>query len=177
LFQTKGVSDGQNPITNPEFFRIADLNDGKTVRRFYFYERNVRFGISADNPGIIFSPVRKFDTDLFGLLNNMIVCKNIAVRTDDKTRPQAFLFEFPLWDITEESLKKFVAAEITIKGTLVAERRPVATAGANRLGGVDIDHRGFQFFHDIRKGQGSLRRFRHGHGAGCFYVGTRFRKK
>jgi len=90
----------------------------------------------------------------------VIVSEDIAVMTDDEPGAEALLFELTLGHISEKPLKEIIPAEMT-------ERRPLTEGGAesaapHRLGRADVHDGGFEFFGQIREGEGRAREI-----AGC----------
>ena len=139
VLQPERRADGQHPFAHLQRVGVADLHRLQ-VLALDLEQRHVGQVVDADDLGRPFPLVAEPDDDLVGVLGDMRVRQDVAVRREDEARSQgiglAFAGQFRA--LLEEALEEL---QIGILGA--GQFRQAGGAGralaAGRLGGTDID--------------------------------------
>src|SRR5690606_16926263 len=84
--QVQRVAERDDPVTDRDQVRIAQLHDGQPVR-IDLEHRDVRVRIAADDLLLELPPVLEHDRDPLRALDHVVVRQDVAVRPEDEARP------------------------------------------------------------------------------------------
>jgi hypothetical protein len=86
-FQAKRRADGDHRITHLDRIRVADLQRRQRASRIDLDDREIRLHVRTDQPRTVFGRiVRQLHLDVVRFVDDVVICDDVAVLVNHKTR-------------------------------------------------------------------------------------------
>jgi hypothetical protein len=152
--QAERRADGNRPVAHLHAVRVGDPDRRQRVAGVDFDDRDVGFGVRADQLGFVFCRiVGQFDFDVIGVLHHMQIREDVAVAVYDEAGAGSFLL------VIRRLLHRALLAEEAVEQVHVVVALVVALRCAAFLVGHllrlpvggDVDHRGLDGLGDFHE--------------------------
>src|SRR5205823_2737598 len=131
------VADRDDPLADQHAVGVTQLHGRQVGRALDLDQRDVRLRVAADHLRLVLLAGGEPDEDLVGVLDDVVVRDDEALRVDDEPRAEAARLERAA-RVVEESLERpevILELIVVVPATTTATARSTGTTGTSRHAG------------------------------------------